>query len=124
MVKAQRECRMYTTYIRRGQRVCQRLCLRSPQIRCHTSRFGERISLCPPNCCRVSNTCRPPRTQLGCRMYSVVLRPGQRVCQRMCYPRGGRPDIICHTARRVERQYLCHPTCCRFGDRCHQLLYA
>ncbi|XP_037815625.1 uncharacterized protein LOC119606262 isoform X3 [Lucilia sericata] len=59
-VTAQQECRMYTTYIRRGQRVCQRLCLLSPQIRCHTSRFGERISLCPSNCCRVGNTCRPP----------------------------------------------------------------
>ncbi|XP_037815621.1 uncharacterized protein LOC119606262 isoform X1 [Lucilia sericata] len=61
--------------------------------------------------------------QLGCRMYSVVLRPGQRVCQRMCYPRVGRPNIACYTARRVERQNLCHPTCCRFNNRCQQLLY-
>ncbi|XP_037815624.1 uncharacterized protein LOC119606262 isoform X2 [Lucilia sericata] len=59
-VTAQRECRMYMSYIRQGQRVCQRICLPSPQIRCYTSRFGERMFLCPPDCCRVGNTCRPP----------------------------------------------------------------
>ncbi|XP_023031124.1 uncharacterized protein LOC111518492 [Drosophila willistoni] len=59
-----------------------------------------------------------------CPLVKFPVKPGQTVCEQLCYTPGTRavPPFICSRARREGLAFLCGGGCCRSGRNCLRLL--